>query len=147
MADRAKIIDILEAVAELITAAELPLKVAAERTYAPAIELKDPNLRVFVYWPGEVEIERLSREKRSEKYAVEVAVMKRVSVPSTEQCDQLANLCEAIGDLLFVTQENPQEHLGEAVCMEVSQSRFDYERLTDANEFSYVWQLIFQVIR
>lgn len=148
MADKAKIIEILEAVAEVLNAADLPLKVAAERVYAPALELKDSRLRVFVYWNGEVQVARSHRQQRDETYAVEVAVMKRVSCPDVDQCDPLVNLCQAIGDLFFVTR-NGQERLEAtgAACAEIPQSRFDYERLTDSNEFAYVWQFLFQVER
>lgn len=146
MADRATIVEILDAVVEELNRAELPLKVAAERVYAPALELKDPTLRVFVYWPGEVEVSRGTRAERDEKYTIEIAVMKRVSCPSVDQCDPLMLLVQAIGDLFFTTHAG-QERLQGFACSEVSQARFDYERLIDSNEFSYVWQLIYQVER
>lgn len=148
MADRAKIVEILDAVVEELNEAELPLKIAAQRVYAPAIELTDPRLRVFVYWPGEVQVVRNHRQERSETYTVEVAVMKRVACPANDQCDPLVHLCQSIGDMFFTTH-NGQERLQAtgAACTDIPQSRFDYERLTESNEFCYVWQFAFQVER
>lgn len=149
MAERAKITEILDAVVEEINSRAWALSFTAERVSAINTELTDSHLHVLVTESGEIDIQRNTRGQRIEIYGVRIGVLKRVSFPSNDQVDPLRFLCQQLSDLYFVTEDNPQQRIGEtdAVVTEIPQVLYDPDNLLVNSQFTWLMQLSVEVTR
>lgn len=150
MAAKAKLVEILDQLVDDINQQEFGLEFTARRLWQPTYKLEQESKpRVSVSWSGELEIERLARQKRSEVYGVEVGVYKRLSELNNEQIDPLVLLAWELHEYLFVTEDHEERELGStgAACTSISNVIFDRDALTETNVFAMTMNLTYQVFR
>jgi len=148
----AVLIQLADSVVADLNAATLSQTFTAVRKYRPPKSLEDVKSLTVLVVPGAVEQEFVSRNSQVETYRVDVAVAKKLDVPSTagtntieSLSDPLAYLVEEIKDLFAGARPSAYPT---AICSRiVNDPAFYPDRMDDHRVFLSVIQLFYHTVR
>lgn len=150
MAD-AFVIQLADAVKDLLNAATLSLSFTAERAYVPVFDLTALAAIKVTVVPRELSMATLSRRDDDFTYVIDVAVMKSIGrgdMTTTDvnaACDPLMKLTEEIGDLF--RDDASAESLPARFVGFTNAPIFDWRKLDEERVFAALISPSFKLVR